>query len=95
MESSKDLASLQGIFNLVAAGDTVELAFGSKKEYDSMRVMLLRKFANHKKLLEDLGGDFAQGKYLACAWNRETLSGSFSICAEQERKRKSYTLRVL
>jgi hypothetical protein len=94
MESSHT-ASLQSLFNQIAAGESIFIQFANKKEYDSMRVMLLRKFAGHKKLLEELGGDFAQGKYLACAWHREASSGSFVVSNDEQRKRKTYTLKVL
>lgn len=95
MESSSQGASLQDIWNQIAAGSEVTLAFSSKSEYNSMRVMLIRKFTNHKKLLEELGGSFASGQYMACSWNGKETSGSFSIRSSDDKKRKSYNVKFL
>lgn len=81
------LSSLQNVFNMVLAGETVSILFPTKKHYDSCRVSLLRKFKNHKKIYDSLGADSPyDGQFIQCAFDKDLVRGRFQLAGNDARK---------
>lgn len=79
-------ATLQQIFNDILAGETKKVLFFDKKEYDSTRTSLLRKFREYLALIEKLGSDNPyDGKFLRCSWNSELGEGTFLLDDERRK----------
>lgn len=89
---------LQSIFNtIVGARKTVTLTVADRKEYDSLRVSLLRKYAGYAKLCADAGIDRYDSLYLKARWHKETSEATFSLIekAEAARLRKDYVVKLI
>lgn len=81
------LSDLQNVFNMILDGEVVSLLFATKKQYDSCRVNLLRKFKNHKKIFDDLGADSPYAdKYIQCTFDKDAVRGRFQLAEETQRK---------
>lgn len=79
-------ATLQQIFNAILLGETQKVLFFDKKEYDSTRTSLLRKFREYLSLLEKLGSDNPyEGQFLRCSWNGELGEGTFLLDDERRK----------
>jgi hypothetical protein len=78
---------VQSIFNHVLEGQGQKVLFADKKEYDSLRVTLVRKYTNYTALLESLGGpNYLENKFFRAAWNGKEVSGTFTLEEKEERK---------
>jgi len=81
------ISNLQNVFNKILAEEVVFLSFTTKKDYDSCRVNLLRKFKNHKKLYESLGADNPyQDRFIQCSFDKEFVRGKFQLAEEADRR---------
>lgn len=90
-------SNLQSVFNDVVAGETKSILFRDKRDFESTRTALLRKFRRYKALITDLGGaDPFEGKFLRCAWDKEECIGSFYLaCDEKKQNNPAKTLQVV
>lgn len=93
------LSSLQNIFNKLLAREKVHALFFSRREYDSARTSIIRKFRTHKESFDKIGIDNPYaGFYIKCEFDAVKVSGTFYL--EEERRRsglpgKSYNLTEL
>lgn len=91
------MASLQQVFNSIAAGDTVRLQHFDKADYDSFVVCIRRKMRTLIKTLDEIGGaNPYEGKYIQCTFDRETVSGEYKLADVSNRKteRKNYVALI-
>jgi hypothetical protein len=82
--------SLQGVFNSILAGSQVKLAFLSKKDYESFRTMLLRKYKKYVELLKELEGNLYEGRYVSCSWDGLTKQGTFQLSNTSDKIARRY-----
>lgn len=94
--------NLQEIFNSLIAPDddtdsSITLEFDDKKEYLSLRTMLIRKMSAYKIMCADLGLTEYENKYVQCSFDAETVTGTFKIEDEANSKRikRSYRVKTL
>ena len=90
------MKSLQSLFNsLVMDSETVRVTGLSKKEYDSLRVMLVRKFVAYKAQCSSIGMETYEDKFLKCVYTAAEQAGVFRLCSTTEHKRKMFTAESL
>ena len=84
--------NLQSIFNQILLGEKVEVLLADKKEFDSLRTMLIRKFKKAAEGMESIG-DYNpyKGMFVSASWNKETNVATFCQAEVSSKKRKSYT----
>lgn len=85
--------NLQSVFNQLLLGQRVELVMADKKEYDSLRIVLIKKFKKANDGMESIG-DYNpyKGMYVSASWNGTTNTATFSIEPTENKRRKSYTV---
>lgn len=89
---------LQTIFNTLVGGKkTLTLAFNSRKEYDSLRVSLVRKFSAYVALCRDAGIETYDDLYLRAQWDGASKEGTFNLQSKAEAKRlkKEYVVKII
>jgi hypothetical protein len=92
------MATLQDIFNSVVLElETVAIPFDSKKDYENMRVSLLRKFRIYKQQCSDVGISSYDDRYLSASFDSVNGMGVFQLKdqAESGRVRKQYLITKL
>lgn len=92
--------NLQSIFeSVVMADETVVIEFIDRKEYESLRVALVRKFTKYRALCSEAGIESYDEKYLSCLVTSNTqapgLVGTFRLAWKEESKRAPRDYQVL
>lgn len=89
----------QEVFTQILDGEILSIPFVDKREFDSLRVSLLRRFSNYNKLLDSIGADSLKDKkFLRASWNPEKCSGTFALKDVSDKKTpggKVYTVTKL
>lgn len=76
-------------------GEAIRVTGLSKKEYDSLRVMLVRKFVAYKAQCSNIGMETYDDKFLKCVYAAAEQAGVFRLCDTTEHKRKMFTVESL
>lgn len=90
--------NLQHIFNrIVGDGESLAIELPDRKAFDSLRVMLVRKFSSYVELCSGVGMEEYNDKYMACAWDNATRTATFKMADKSEatRKKKEYVVKSL
>ena len=88
--------NLQQLFNkLVIDNEPVMLPFRDRKEYDSLRVMLVRKYQGFAEQCSAVGMAQYDSQFIECVWDKDVCEGTFVFKdkADAKRKRKEYVLK--
>jgi len=89
-------SSLQSLFNsIVMDGETISVSGLSKKEYDSLRVMLVRKFLAYKTQCQSIGMETYDEKFMKCTYKVSENLAEFRLCNTTDKRGKTYTVQVL
>jgi hypothetical protein len=87
------MKTLQSIFNsVVMDGETIRVSALSQKEYESLRVMLVRKFIAYQKQCSSIGMETYDDKFLKCSYASTEQVGTFRLCNTTEHRRKMFSV---
>lgn len=89
--------SLQEIFNAVVLEEEQLVVEIDKKSYDSLRVMLVRKFTNYRKQCQSVGIPSYDDRYVSCSFDADLQQATFKLkwLEESQRVRKQYAVYKL
>lgn len=89
-------SNLQSLFNsIVMDGETITVSGLSKKEYESLRVMLVRKFLAYKAQCQSIGMETYDDKFLKCVFRSDSSQATFRLCNTTEHRRKMWQVESL
>lgn len=68
------------IFKKLILREAVVLAIDTRKEFDTLRVSLLRRYRKYAELAEYIGApDPFEDEFLKCEWDKKTKFAKFKI----------------
>lgn len=86
----------QQIFNAVIFDESPVIVSGiSRREYDSLRVAMLRRFSTFKQSALNFDAEGDEGynaKYIQCSYDSIAEQGTFALKLKDEALRKSYAV---
>lgn len=87
--------TLQRIFNrIVAEKGTAHVTFDSRRDYDSVRVSLLRKFRDSLALFYAAGIDGYSDSFVSCSYDSATGLGTFVVKSKAQAQRVKRTYLI-
>jgi len=91
------MATLQEIFNAVVLEEQTLTVNTSKREYESLRVALVRKFSNYRTQCQLVGISSYDDRYVQCSFDKAVQEASFRIAWREDSKRtpKDYLIYKL
>lgn len=90
--------NLQQLFNkIVLESDAVIMPFADRKDYESLRVMLVRKYQGFAEQCSAVGMTQYDEKFIECTWDKDVCEGTFVFKdkADAKRKRRQYVLKSI
>lgn len=83
----------QQIFNAVIFDESPVIVSGiSRREYDSLRVAMLRRFSTFKQSALNFDAEGYGEKYIQCSYDPIAEQGTFVLKLKEEALRKSYAV---
>ena len=83
----------QQIFNAVIFDEAPVIVSNiSRREYDSLRVAMLRRFATFKQSALNFDAEGYGEKYIQCSYDSIAEQGTFALKLKDEALRKSYAV---
>lgn len=78
--------NFDSIFRKLMLREQVVIGLDNRKEFDTLRVSLLRRYRNYAALSESIGGpDPFEGEFLKCEWDKEVKFAKFKISSVELR----------
>jgi hypothetical protein len=89
-------ANLQSIFNAIVMDEQkLTVTCDDRKAYDSLRVMLVRKFNAYKAQCSSIGMETYDDKYMYTRYVPADKTAIFMLQSTDEHKHKTYTVTSL